>query len=102
MSTRVLPPPLSDSPVTLSLPETLPLVSSGGNLLRGTPRLPSSVAGIGCRLERDLQMPHGLCGHTHRGCLDGSGHADTYGVMVAWPLGVRWTPFGDTNTVRNT
>jgi hypothetical protein len=86
----------------LSLPETLPPVSSGGNLLWGTPTLSSSVVGIGCRLERDLQMPHGLCGQPHWGCLDGSGHADKYGVMVAWPLGVRWTPFGDTNTVHNT
>jgi hypothetical protein len=86
----------------LSLPEILLPVSSGGNLRWGTPRLPSRVAGIGCRLERDLQMPYGLCGQTHRGCLDGSGHVDTYGVMVAWPLGVGWTPFGDTNTVHKT
>src|SRR5262245_19851871 len=35
-------------------------------------------------------------------CLDGSGHVDTYGVMVAWPLGVGWTLCGDPNTVHTT
>jgi hypothetical protein len=69
----------------------------------GTPRLPYGVAGdLWPSEERDLQTLHDLCGQTHMGCLDGSGHVGRCGVMGAWPLGVGGTPFGYLDTIHGT